>query len=160
MSPRMNGSLLRLRVALNKAVGLSAADWWRVCLGQVALVRALRDVRNRPQGDLVRKDRPPVPAREISDSDRRAARAIAHGVSRAATHGLFSPTCLVKSMAISQRLEAEGIHGGILRVGVARRNGQFVAHAWVELGGEVIGDAVSAVERYEPLDDLQVTSRP
>ncbi len=98
--------------------------------------------------------------RPVTDEARRAARAVALGVSRAADHGVFTPTCLVKSMAITSRLQREGIEGGILRVGVARRNGEFVAHAWVEFAGDVIGDDASAVERYEPLDGLQLTSRP
>jgi hypothetical protein len=96
----------------------------------------------------------------VTDEARRAARRVALGVSRAADHGVFTPTCLVRSMAITSRLLREGIEGGTLRVGVARRNGEFVAHAWVEFGGEVIGDDASAVERYEPLDGLQLTSRP
>jgi len=127
-------------------------------LGQIALLRALRDVRNRPQGDLVRKDVDASVARPVTPEERARARAVVLGVTRAAAYGLFVPTCLVKSMAISRRLKDAGVAGGVLRVGVARRNGQFVAHAWVELGGEVIGDDAASVERYEPLDDLRVTS--
>jgi hypothetical protein len=127
-------------------------------LGQVALLRALRDVRNRPQGDLVRKEVDATAPRPVTPEEQARARAVVLGVSRAATYGLFVPTCLVRSMAISRRLKDAGVLGGVLRVGVARRNGQFVAHAWVELGGEVIGDDAASVERYEPLDDLQVTS--
>ncbi len=157
----MTASLRRLRSVLHRAARLPAADWWSAWLGQVALLRARRDVRSRPQGELVRNDpRPPVFSRPVSEQARRAARAVALGVSRAAAHGVFTPTCLVKSMAITSRLQREGIEGGILRVGVARRNGEFVAHAWVEFGGDVIGDDASAVEGYEPLDGLQLTSRP
>lgn len=87
-------------------------------------------------------------------------RAVALGVSRAARYGLFHPTCLVQSLAITRRLGAERVDGAVVRVGVAKRNGEFVAHAWVELGGEVIGDDASAVERYEPLDELQISHRP
>ena len=156
----MTVSLRRLRAAFHRAVGLSPADWWRLWLGQVALLRALRDVRNRPQGELVRRESPPGVSPAVTERERQAARAIALGVSRAGSYGLFTPTCLVKSMAITRRLEDEQIAGGVLRVGVARRSGQFVAHAWVEFGGEVIGDDASSVERYQPLDDLQLTSRP
>lgn len=158
MSRRMTKSLRRLRVALPKAASLSPADWWRMWLGQVALLRALRDVRDRPQGELTRKHQAAGQPRPVSPSERARARLTVLGVTRAAAYGLFTPTCLVKSMAITRRLEDEGIPGALLRVGVARRNGQFVAHAWVELGGEVIGDDASSVERYEPMDGLHVTS--
>ena len=127
-------------------------------LGQVALLRALRDVRERPQGELTRKHETAVQPHPVPASDRARARLVVLGVTRAAAYGLFSPTCLVRSMAITQRLKDEGIGGAVLRVGVARRHGQFVAHAWVELGGEVIGDDASSVERYEPMDGLHVTS--
>ena len=92
--------------------------------------------------------------------ERDRARNVARGITRAARYGVFTPTCLVRSMAIARRFGDEGILGGVVRVGVARRNGQFVAHAWVEFDGEVIGDDASAVDRYEPLDELQLTSRP
>lgn len=158
MSHRMTDSLRRLRPALRKAASLSGADWWRMWLGQVALIRALRDVRDRPQGELTRKDAQVAGPHPVSPGERARARLVVLGVTRAAAYGLFTPTCLVKSMAISQRLKDAGISGAVLRVGVARRSGQFVAHAWVELGGEVIGDDASSVERYEPFDGLQVTS--
>lgn len=127
-------------------------------LGQVALLRALRDVRDRPHGELTRKHEATVQHQPVPTNDRARARLVVLGVTRAAAYGLFSPTCLVRSMAITQRLKDEGIAGAVLRVGVARRRGQFVAHAWVELGGEVIGDDASSVERYEPMDGLHVTS--
>lgn len=158
MSRRMTDSLRRLRAALLKAASLSGADWWRMWLGQVALLRALRDVRDRPQGELTRKDADAGALLSVTASERARARLVVLGVTRAAAYGMFTPTCLVKSMAITGRLKDAGIAGAVLRVGVARRKGQFVAHAWVELGGEVIGDDASAVERYEPLDGLQVTS--
>lgn len=158
MAPRMTVSLRRLRIALDKAAHLSSSDLRHALLGQVALLRALRDVRDRPQGSLVKKESLPSPTRSVSEAQRLQAREVARGVSRAARYGLFEPTCLVRSMAIARRLEREGIDGGVVRVGVAKRDGQFVAHAWIEVEGEVIGDDASRVEQYQPLDDLQVTS--
>ena len=88
------------------------------------------------------------------------AHAVALGVRRAGVYGVFTPTCLVRSLAICRRLEAEGVHGGTVRVGVARKRGAFVAHAWVEFAGEIVGEDEGVVDGYTPFDDLGVTTRP
>lgn len=151
----------RLRLALRKASSLSPGDWWRMALGQVALFRALWDVRTRPRGELVRLDPGSQVSAPAADPHRLArARVVALGVSRAAAYGVFHPTCLVRSLAIVRRFHAEGIQGGAVRVGVARRAGAFTAHAWVEIDGEVVGDDEGTVERYASLDDLHVTPGP
>jgi hypothetical protein len=59
-------------------------------------------------------------------------------------------------MAIQRRLNDEGIHGAFLRVGVGRRDGAFVAHAWIELDGRVIGDEPTVVQMYTALDGVSV----
>jgi hypothetical protein len=139
---------------------LTPREIWRAGAGQLALLRARRDVRRRPQGELVHKASAPRVVTHVPEEQLARGRAVALGVSRAARYGLFHPTCLVQSLAITRRLGAERVDGAVVRVGVAKRNGEFVAHAWVELGGEVIGDDASAVERYEPLDELQISHRP
>jgi hypothetical protein len=58
-------------------------------------------------------------------------------------------TCLTQALAAKYQLERFG-HRAQLHIGVARQDGRFLAHAWVEcegatvLGGEVAG-------RYAPL---------
>ncbi|MGQ0649174.1 MAG: lasso peptide biosynthesis B2 protein [Gemmatimonadaceae bacterium] len=151
----------RLRTALRNARRLSPRDWWRLVLGQAALVHAWVDVRTRPRGELVRRDSgEAAPAAGDPSFQLETARRVALGVTRAAAYGVFNPTCLVRSLAIVRRFHEEGIHGGSVKVGVARRAGKFVAHAWVELAGEVIGDDEDTVERYASFDDLQVSARP
>jgi Transglutaminase-like superfamily len=149
-----------LRTALHKARGLSPRDWWRFLLGQVALVRAYRDVKTRPQGELVRPAAAPAAVAFESPERLDHVRRVVLGVSRASAYGVFTPTCLVRSLAICRRLEEEGIPGGEVKVGVARRNGKFTAHAWVEYAGEVVGDDEGTVERYASFDDLKVSTRP
>ena len=140
--------------ALRKAPRLSIGDWGRVAIGFRALQRAIRDVKDRPQGEFVtRADGSTTTA----DPGRLPeARAIALGVSRAAAYGPLHPTCLAQSLAIQRCLQDKGIEGGRIRVGVARQRGKFVAHAWVEFAGEVIGDDRASVDRYEPFDDMHV----
>lgn len=155
---RMKGIQNRLLTVRRSWRNLTFEDWWLALRGQISLLRAQLDLRRRPQGHLVRKQRDAGAVTAPNPDELPRARKVARGVTRAAAHGVFTPTCLVQSMAISGLLEAQGIRGGVVRVGVAKRNGKFVAHAWVEFGGVVIGDDASSVELYEPLDELQVTA--
>lgn len=113
----------------------------------------------------------------------RATRAI----DRAARRGLFRPTCLVRSLALVRLLERWGVPGARIRIGVRRGapagegmvavespagdmlpsggaprpgpggSARVRAHAWVELGGRVIGDDPRHVATFRPLGS--VTSR-
>ena len=56
-------------------------------------------------------------------------------------------------------LAARGIDGAIVKVGVRRTNGEFLAHAWVELAGETLGDADEHVGSFVPLTNLDVRSQ-
>ena len=77
-------------------------------------------------------------------------------VVRAARFGVFRPQCLVRSVALSQMLADRRISGALLRVGVRRKNGEFSAHAWVELAGETLGDADDHVGSFVPMTNLDV----
>jgi hypothetical protein len=62
-------------------------------------------------------------------------------------------------MALSRMLADRGIDGAVVRVGVRRAGGQFLAHAWVELAGETLGDVDDHVGSFVPLTDLDVHQR-
>ncbi len=54
--------------------------------------------------------------------------------------GRYSPvnaTCLKKAIVLSWLLRKRGMVT-TLRIGVARRDGTLIAHAWLEQGGQVI----------------------
>jgi hypothetical protein len=53
-------------------------------------------------------------------------------------------------------LAARRIDGAVVRVGVRRAGGEFLAHAWVELAGETLGDADEHVGTFVPLTNLDV----
>ena len=112
-------------------------------------------MRTLPTGDMVRDTRPSV---SIADHpDRTAdARRIAQAVNRAAAYGWFRPKCLVKSRALRRMLDDEGIEGADVRVGVLLREEQFLAHAWVEYRGQVVGDDPAFVALYVPMTGIQV----
>lgn len=137
-----------------KIAALSLRDWRELVQAQWALFGARAIVRSRPVGALA------SPANVVSepvDTDRiPEARRLALAVLRAARYGVFRPQCLVRSVALSRLLEARGIRGAVVRVGVRRTTTEFLAHAWVELGGETIGDADEHVGSFVPLTNLDV----
>ncbi|HEU5208100.1 MAG TPA: lasso peptide biosynthesis B2 protein [Longimicrobiales bacterium] len=80
-------------------------------------------------------------------------RAVGWAVTRAASYGVFRPQCLVRSLAIQRMLRRRGIAGSTIRIGVRLQDGAFSAHAWVEVGGLVIGDSRAHVESFTRITD-------
>jgi hypothetical protein len=145
-------SRLPLPIA-RKLLTLSPGEWVELWRAQWALLVARAVVRNRPIGSLA------TPAGEIVPPDPARlpeARRIALAVVRVARYGITRPQCLVRSVAISRLLERRGISGGIVRIGVRRKDGEFLAHAWVELCGETLGDADEHVGTFVPLTRLDI----
>jgi hypothetical protein len=111
-------------------------------------------MRSLPTGVLVRDEVEPAgppPTDRVED-----ARRIALAVNRAAQFGVFRPKCLVRSRALRKLLDKAGVLGAQVRVGVHLSEGRFLAHAWVEYGGQVLGDDPAYVARFNPMTDLQV----
>ncbi len=77
------------------------------------------------------------------------ARALA--VERVARLGVGRGLCLVRSLALMDLLDRDGLSGGRIRIGVRRARGVFEAHAWVEWKGSVIGDDPLYVGTFLPL---------
>jgi hypothetical protein len=115
-------------------------------------------MRSRPTGEMVRDDlavgKSPG-ARPVTDrlDD---ARRVALAVNRAAQFGLFRPRCLVKSRALRQLLDSAGIAGAEVRVGVQLSHGQFLAHAWVEYAGQIVGDDPVQVAKFTMLPGINI----
>lgn len=63
----------------------------------------------------------------------------------------FSPTCLPRSLVLWHLLRRRGAPAQ-LQIGVAKRKGQFAAHAWVENEGRVINDRPDIAQFYSRLD--------
>jgi hypothetical protein len=150
---------VRLEIRRYRRVGpklraLGWQEWKDLFRAQVQLARAQHDMKTRPTGDMVSDD--PTPGGPATPARIDDARRIALAVSRAAQFGVFRPKCLVRSMALRRMLSDSGIGGAQVRVGVQVTHGRFVAHAWVEYGGQVVGDDPVAVSRYLPLTGIQV----
>jgi hypothetical protein len=138
-----------------KLLALSPREWLDLVQAQSALLAAHMTVRSRPVGTLAT----PVSAsaHDAPDPARMPeARRLALAIVRAARFGVFRPQCLVRSVALSRLLERRGIRGAIVRVGVRRQAGEFLAHAWVELDGQTLGDADDHVGSFVPLTNLEV----
>lgn len=88
------------------------------------------------------------------------AQRIAIAVARASRHGLFRPACLTRSLALQRLLERRGIRASRVCVGVRLEGDRFEAHAWVELGDQILGDKPEHVRGFEGLTELQVRGLP
>ena len=144
----------RLASRLSKLASLNEAERRELVRAQLALLRAQVAVWTRPQGRLVRAAREPA-----GMPDERAsltARRIAGAVSLVSRRGMFRPNCLVRSLALARLLEGAQVPGWHVRIGVRERTGRFEAHAWVELGGEVLADSTEHVASFERLTDVRL----
>ena len=88
--------------------------------------------------------------------DYRAAALVGWSVTRAARYGFFRPQCLVRSLAMQRMLRRRGIDSSELRIGVRMEEGALAAHAWVEVGGAVIGDSLRNVRTFTPVTDFRM----
>jgi hypothetical protein len=153
--------------SLRKLRRLQGADLWLLVAAQWELVRASVAVRTRPTGQLVSPASAPAaggavrttPGGAGPDARIDTARRLALAVARAAENGVLRPTCLVRSVALQRMLERRGLSGSRIHIGVRMHEGEFLAHAWVEWSGEILGDSRWHVDRFSPLVDVGLASR-
>lgn len=70
------------------------------------------------------------------------------GIEAAASIQPGTPSCLARSMALRRLLRGDGLDGQ-LQIGVRQESGSgFEAHAWVEIGGEPVGDSPARTGEY------------
>ena len=132
------------------------SEWADLLAAQAALLRAQLLVWTRPRGWLLAPARPvavETAGRDVAPTVRRLALA----VERAAEHGLFRPSCLVRAVAVHRMLESHGFTGSGIRVGVRQESGRFLAHAWVDYQGHVLADREWRVKKFADLARMGVT---
>lgn len=116
-------------------------------------------LRTKPTGELVQVAKGEAPlAPRATEAQVLRARQIALAVERAAENGLYRATCLRKATAIQRLLNREAIHGSQLRLGVRNGRKGFEAHAWVELGDELLGDRPYHVAGFTVANDVRVVN--
>lgn len=145
----------RLRILLRALRTLSIAQWAQLGRAQLSLLSAQFVVATRPIGKLVSSEIPRAPVLP-ADPPYGLATRLAESVNRVARHGLFRPRCLVRAVALQRMLEARGVHGSTIRVGVRHRDGEFAAHAWVEYGSLVLGDREEHVASFARVADVRL----
>ncbi len=135
---------------LGRLAGLPRSELFELLHAQWALAYAQFLVWTRPTGQLVSPATTPGESSGTSPYGVLASR-LSLAVVRAAAHGLFRPACLVRAIALHRMLEARGIKGSRICVGVHYEKGRFAAHAWVEYGDRVLGDHTGNVGVFTPL---------
>lgn len=132
--------------SLRRLATLSPGEWRLLLLAQWELLAARRALRSRPTGSLVQwwgaGEEPGVDGdpSTLPPEQAERARAVGAAVGRVAENGPVRSTCLARAVAIQRLLAREGLPTGRLLVGVRREASGLEAHAWVELGGLVLGD--------------------
>jgi Transglutaminase-like superfamily len=66
-------------------------------------------------------------------------------------HGPTTSNCLERSMTLWWMLRRDGVDGE-LHIGARKEGARFEAHAWVELGGQVLNDGAEVHQHYSRFD--------
>ncbi len=103
----------------------------------------------RVQAILSRVPRPD--ARDGTDERSRVA-GVMRLVAAAARHGPHRASCLPRSLVLQRLLREAGIQSE-LRLGVRKVGGSLEAHAWLERGGEPLGETAEVHQRFAAFND-------
>lgn len=135
-----------------KLFSLSVPEWRDLLRAQWLVIVAQVRLRTRPTGSLIAQWTAGSGEQEpFNRSQLPRAHAIGHAVRRVGLYGVTRAQCLARSIAICEMLNAEGIRGAIVKVGVRPQDARIEAHAWVELAGEIIGDSRAHIRGFELL---------
>jgi hypothetical protein len=86
-----------------------------------------------------------------ADVQRETALRAARAVRSVELHGPANPNCLERSLTLWWLLRRSGVDGE-LHIGARKRGARFEAHAWVELGGQVLNDGAEVHQHYARFD--------
>lgn len=103
--------------------------------------------------ELIEKFSPPEKHSQSfpADLQREMALRAMHAVRSIELHGLTNPNCLERSMTLWWMLRRDGVVGD-LHIGARKEGEQLKAHAWVELGGQVVNDDADVHQHYARFD--------
>lgn len=136
---------------------LPAHEFGELLVAQLFLLQALWTVHRRPKGALLRPVDDVASQGSGTGSGRLAELVVA--VDRASRYGAFRPTCLVRAVALERMIVRAGVGPAVVKIGIQRGGDVFLAHAWIELDGRVVGDEPSRVRRFTPLHDFSALAR-
>jgi hypothetical protein len=134
--------------SLRRIFALSAGErrllleaWWR--LAGVAL--RLRISPRRAIASALTEGA----ASRLRATDGETISASTRAVARAAAHHLVPMTCLPRALALQRMLARRGIASRVA-IGVRKESGRIAAHAWVEIGGQPVGEPEAIAQRFLP----------
>jgi len=128
-----------------REVGLLCQAWGLLLLVNLRL--RLWPLRRVQDWAATRRAREPW----TQDGDRRASVERLHWlVGIAGRHHVVRVHCLQRSLTLQRLLSQCGI-GSDLRIGVQKTEGRVHAHAWLEVGGQPVGEAESGAQQFVPL---------
>lgn len=116
-----------------------------------AMLRRLGFVRTR---GLLESSVGATIADEIDSASVAAAARVGWLVDVAARHGLFRANCLPRSLVLCWLLRRRGLPAR-LRIGVRRGPDNLIAHAWVDVGGHLVGEPSSTPIDYTAYESLE-----
>lgn len=96
--------------------------------------------------------------RVISLEDLRRAGRYARWIEVASRHHIVPARCLQQSLVLHQWLRREDLPSK-LRIGVRKEDGALKAHAWVELGAQIVNDRSAVLAAFTPLVSLGALGR-
>jgi hypothetical protein len=135
-----------------RSLSRRTADWQLFVRAYVAL--ALIDLGLRRWGYHRLLDRieqsAASPRREPLPEDGVRAQRYAHWLAVAARSHVVEARCLHQSLALHAWLRRERLPSE-LRIGVRKSYDELIAHAWIELGGQVVNDGPDRVAEFSPL---------
>jgi hypothetical protein len=91
-------------------------------------------------------------------TDLAAAHSLARIVRGAANRNPFHPDCLTRALVLCRLLRRQGLAAG-LRIGVAKPDGHFAAHAWVEHGCVALAEPATVADRYATFENGLLSKR-
>ena len=142
---------------LAKARDLSRGEWLLLLQSSVFLPAVRCGVKLLPFKTVMAlfAGEPSLDGKRVR-SDRIRPDRLAYLVEVASCHHFLKPTCLEKALLLIRILRQRGLEAD-LRIGTAKTDGRFEAHAWVEHRGQVL--LGGPVERYSSLLPLEATRR-
>ena len=154
--------ITRMPEILAKLARLRPSDWRDLAQAQMALIKAQMSVWRRARGELVNPSADLDPSAGAAKQPAGGARLepgaarLVLALDRAARHGVVRPRCLVRAMALAQLMQSRGYTDASVRVGVRRKGPRFIAHAWVEYQGLIVGEDDAHVATFIPMPEVQV----
>ena len=149
------------RHRVQRLLGLSRADATDLALAQWYLVVARLRRRWTTPGRFMHVAALDDASRDTAAPDpatRALSERVALAVERAAENGPVRATCLERAIALDRLLRHHGISRGRIRVGVRWEDGQFLAHAWVEMGDLILADTADRVQAFRAIGTARMAA--